>query len=51
MTRKQIIEVIKNGVSEIFNDGIVDITVYKKNNAQKVITYTIITTIKTVSQL
>ena len=31
MTRKEIIEVLKNGVSEIFNDAIVDATVYKKN--------------------
>lgn len=35
MTRKEIIEVLKNGVSEIFNDAIVDVTVYKKNNAQR----------------
>lgn len=35
MTRNEIIEVLKNGVSEIFNDAIVDVTVYKKNNAQK----------------
>ena len=35
MTRKEIIEVLKNGVSEIFNDAIVDVTVYKKKQCAK----------------
>ena len=47
MTRNEIMEALKNGVSEIFNDAIVDVTVYKKNNAQKKIgIITISTTLK-----
>lgn len=35
MTRNEIMEALKNGVSEIFNDAIIDVTVYKKKQCTK----------------